>query len=116
LSIYVQNFIPNSCLLYPAAVVRNKAFDEALALNEDWDFLLNAVESEGGHKHPLVHVSVVGPIIHKTDRARADRRGAVNDHLLPDNMLAIYRKWPAPTNPLKAARQALFASVGIKLP
>jgi glycosyltransferase involved in cell wall biosynthesis len=47
LSIYVQNFIPNSCLLYLAAVVRNKAFDEALALNEDGDFPLNAVESVG---------------------------------------------------------------------
>jgi glycosyltransferase involved in cell wall biosynthesis len=109
-NVYVRNYIPNSCLIYPIAAVRGKAFDESLVLNEDWDFLLNAIQGR-----PLVHFPVFGPIIHKTDRSWGDRRGAVNDHLLPDNLRRIYKKWPAPTPALRAARQSLFASAGIPL-
>jgi glycosyltransferase involved in cell wall biosynthesis len=110
-SVYVRNFIPNSCLVYPLDAIRGRSFDESLLLNEDWDFLLGAIQGR-----PLRHAPVTGPIIHKTDRSKGDRRGAVNDDLLPEIMLRIYRKWPAPAPDLREARQSLFAAAGITLP
>ena len=109
--VHVRNYIPNSCLIYPIDAVRNEAFDGSLVLNEDWDFLLDVVRAR-----PLLHVPIFGPIIHKTDRSKGDRRGALNDHLLLDNTMRIYRKWPAPTVAFRQARQGLLASVGISLP
>jgi glycosyltransferase involved in cell wall biosynthesis len=109
-TVYVRNYIPNSCLIYPLDAVAGKTFDETLVLNEDWDFLLNVTEGR-----PLVHFPALGPIIHKTDRSWGDRRGAVNDHLLPDILRRIYQKWPAPTEALRAARQSLFAAAGLPL-
>jgi glycosyltransferase involved in cell wall biosynthesis len=109
--VHVMNFIPNSCLIYPIDLVRNLRFDESLILNEDWDFLLAALQG-----HRLVHVPVQGPIIHSTERNRGDRRGAANDHLLGQVLIRLYQKWPAPTESLRIARQALFAGVGVSLP
>jgi glycosyltransferase involved in cell wall biosynthesis len=110
-NVYVMNFIPNSCLIYPRAAVAGRAFDESLILNEDWAFLLDVLR-----QWPLRHVPVLGPIIHKTERARADRRGAVNDYLLPEVLRSIYARWPAPTPALREARQRVFASAGISVP
>ena len=110
--VYVRNYIPNNCLVYPIGAVRGRTFDEALVLNEDWDFLLNVIQAT-----PLRHIPTFGPIIHKTPgEQKHNRRGTLNNHLLPDNLRTIYKKWPAPTEELRAARQYLFASVGIPLP
>ncbi len=107
-SVHVMNFIPNSCLVYPWAAVAGRAFDDRLPLNEDWAFLLDVLRD-----WRLRHVPVVGPVIHKTERARGDRRGAVNDHLLPEVLRTIYARWPAPNAALRAARQRVFAGVGL---
>jgi len=109
--VHVMNFIPNSCLIYPRAAVAGRAFDDRLPLNEDWAFLLDVLRD-----WRLRHVPVAGPVIHKTERARGDRRGAVNDHLLPEVLRAIYARWPAPNAALRAARQRVFAGVGLFLP
>lgn len=106
--IYVRNFIPNSCLVYPTKELKGRRFDSSLPLNEDWDFLLNAKSSAA-----MLHVSVEGPIIHKTP---SPRRGNSNDHLLLESYISIYRKWPAPTTDLKLKRQSLLAQNGIALP
>jgi glycosyltransferase involved in cell wall biosynthesis len=109
--LYVQNYIPNSALIYPLDAIKGKCFDDSLDLNEDWDFLLNAIQGRS-----LNHIPIFGPIIHKTERSKKDRRGALNDHLLPDNILKIYKKWSAPTDALRTVRQSFFASAGIVLP
>ena len=109
--LYVQNYIPNSALIYPSDALKGKRFDDQLILNEDWDFLLNVIQGRSLH-----HIPIFGPIIHKTERSQQDRRGAVNDHLLPENILKIYQKWPAPTDALRTLRQSFFASAGILLP
>lgn len=106
--IYVRNFIPNSCLIYPTKALKGRRFDASLPLNEDWDFLLNAKSGAA-----MLHVPVEGPIIHKTP---APRRGNSNDHLLLESYISIYRKWPAPTPDLKLKRQSLLAQNGIALP
>ena len=109
-SVYVRNFIPNSCLIYPVDAVKARVFDDTLVLNEDWAFLLQAIQGR-----TLMHIPVFGPVIHKTDRGQGDRRGARNDHLLPDNLRTIYKNCPAPTEELRVARQTFFASVGLPL-
>ena len=108
--LHVKNFIPNSCLIYPVATVRTKRFDEALGLNEDWDFLLNVLRDS-----TLAYVPIHGPVIHQSPSEQADRRGVQNEGLILDVMPRIYRKWPAPTDALRASRQALFATSGIML-
>ncbi len=110
-SVHVMNFIPNSCLVYPRAAVEGRCFEESLSLNEDWAFLLDVLRD-----WPLRHVPILGPIIHKTARERGDRRGAVNDHLLPSVLKAIYARWPAPTRTLREARQKVFATAGVAVP
>jgi glycosyltransferase involved in cell wall biosynthesis len=109
--VHVMNFIPNSCLVYPIDLARTLRFDESLILNEDWDFLLAAMQARR-----LAYVPVQGPVIYKGKVGRGDRRGATNDHLLGQVLLRIYQKWPAPTEALRTARQALFAGVGVSLP
>lgn len=105
-AIHVKNFIPLPCLIYPAAAVRGRRVEPSLALNEDWDFILNVVAEV-----PLRHVAVDGPIVFT--RRDADNRGRTNDHLLVDTYRRIYRRWPAPTPELKRARQDFFASLGL---
>ena len=55
-------------------------------------------------------------MIHQSPAEQGDRRGVQNEHLILEIMPAIYRKWPAPTPTLRAARQALFATCGVTLP
>jgi GalNAc5-diNAcBac-PP-undecaprenol beta-1,3-glucosyltransferase len=105
-TIHIKNFIPLPCLIYPAAAVRHRRVEPDLALNEDWDFILNVMT-----EFPLRHVPVEGPVIFT--RHTADNRGRTNDHLLVDTYRRIYKRWPAPTSDLKRARQAFFASLDL---
>lgn len=42
--VFVKNYIPNSCVIYPIDAVRGRFFDNSRVLTEDWDFLLNAIQ------------------------------------------------------------------------
>ena len=92
-----------------AQIARSVA--RALGLNEDWDFLLNVLRDSA-----LAYVPIHGPVIHQSPSEQADRRGVQNEGLILDVMPRIYRKWPAPTDALRASRQALFATSGMMLP
>jgi glycosyltransferase involved in cell wall biosynthesis len=104
--LYVKNFIPAPCLVYPLEAISNLSFDNDLVLNEDWDFILNVLSTT-----PLHHVPIDGPIIYT--RVVADNRGRKNDHLLVDTYRTIYKNRPAPSPELKLARQSFFASIGL---
>jgi glycosyltransferase involved in cell wall biosynthesis len=104
--IYVKNFIPPACLVYPTDALRNRSVDPSLVLNEDWDFALNVLAD-----YPFRHAPVDGPIVYT--RQQADNRGRTNDHRLVDTYRTIYRNRPAPTAALKAERQAFFARLNI---
>jgi glycosyltransferase involved in cell wall biosynthesis len=109
--ILIRNFIPNHCVIYPRHVVGAHRQDPALRSMEDWDFLL-AIHSDAR----FVHADISGPVVFKDYVNQGTRRGtsadATGTQVIPD-FLYIYRKWPAPTPELRAARKALFASVGI---
>jgi GalNAc5-diNAcBac-PP-undecaprenol beta-1,3-glucosyltransferase len=105
--LYVKNFIPSACLVYPRRAVAGRAFDPEMAY-EDWDFLLGVLSA-----HPLRHIAIDGPSIHS--RRTADSRGKSNDADLEAIYRAVYRKRTAPTPAIAAARQALFAAIGLPI-
>lgn len=109
--ILIRNFIPNHSVIYPRHVIGPHRQDPALRSMEDWDFLL-AIHSSAS----FVHADISGPVVFKDYINQGTRRGtsadATGTQVIPD-FLYIYRKWPAPTPEIRAARKALFASVGI---
>jgi hypothetical protein len=106
--VYVKNFIPNSGVIYPTACLKSRSFDTTLPLNEDWDFILNTLNS-----HKFSYAPVEGPIIHKRRGRNGENRGTRNLDLLPDTYLKIYKKWPAPTLQLKQQRLSLMGASGM---
>lgn len=107
--LYVKNFIPLACLVYPRAALAGRRYDPSLVLNEDWDFLLNVMAGS-----PLSHVPIDSFEVHS--RVTPDNRGRSNDQLLVPTYLKIYANRPAPTLECRLARQAFFASVGLEAP
>ncbi len=112
--ISVKNIIPNNCLIYPRSMIGNRRFDDALILYEDWDFVLNVLDS---NQVNLRYLPLKGLNIHKNDRTLGERRGARNDDKLVETILRIYQKWPGKTLNIKQMRQAYLAGgSGINLP
>ena len=107
--VYVKNFIPNNCLIYPKRLAQEIRFDSAIAY-EDWDFILSACK-----KIPLQHLAINGPRIHKNNSADVAPRGKSNDPSLLECYLAIYTKHPSPNEHLTTLRKELFSSIGLNL-
>jgi glycosyltransferase involved in cell wall biosynthesis len=111
-NIYVKNFIPNSCLIYPRRLIENRFHDEKLSNLEDWDFILNALQSA-----PLEYIPADGPIIAKDQSEIKTNRGAQGEKDLPALYIEIYRKWAAPTESIKLDRQKFIqTAIGLVLP
>jgi len=110
--VFVLNRIPNSCLIYPVAAVKERRFDHAFILYEDWEFLLSCLKD-----WDLVHIPVNSVVIHKSYVAGAEniRRGNSNDDKLLDVTLELYRRFPAPNPMVQQARQTLLAKSGVKI-
>ncbi len=113
-SVFVQNVIPNSCLVYSRAVLKSARFDPSLILFEDWEYLLACLK----HCRDMPHVPVSSVLIHKSYVAGAEnvRRGNVNDDRLVDTTLEIYRRHPAPDHATRLLRQQRFEMAGHRLP
>lgn len=109
--IQVRNRIPNNCLIYPAAALKEVRYKNSLVLFEDWEFLLQLTKQWG-----VRHIPVFGPVIHKTDRGKGDRRSAMHDDQILSTLLAIYKMWPSASNAIQQARRAYLAAFGINLP
>ena len=106
--VWIKNFIPNNCLVYPASVVKDLSYDENIAY-EDWDFVLSA------HAHaPLRHVPISGPVIYKNANAEQAARGEENNAHLLECYIRTYKKHPA-TPAVREQRKAFFAAVGIDI-
>ena len=95
----VSNFIPNSALIYPTALIREIHFDQHLASLEDWDFLLNV-----SRQFQLRSINVFGPIINK-DNSLVTRNNSSqknNDHFM--DIIHIYRKWRSTSSDVRRKR------------
>ena len=106
--VWIKNFIPNNCLVYPSSVVKDLSYDESIAY-EDWDFVLSA--------HALAalrHVPVNGPLIYKNANAEQAARGEENNAHLLECYIRTYKKHPA-TPAVREQRKAFFAGVGIDI-
>ena len=101
LDLFVKNFIPQHCLIYPAAIVKRCRVDPRLELNEDWDFLLQAAAFA-----ELRHVPIDGPIVYTRDVA--DNRGGRQNERLEDVYRRIYARHPAPSPAIHEARERLM--------
>lgn len=112
--LWVKNFIPLHCLVYRRSLLRGLSFDAHLASQEDWDWLLGVCS----RSQPR-YVAGGGAVMHKDYVNPGTRRGqqeSANNSTVLLDFLHIYRRWPAPTAALKAARATLLKGVGLALP
>jgi Glycosyl transferase family 2 len=113
-SLWVKNFIPLHCLAYRRSLLAGLSFDPHLASQEDWDFLLGVCSRALPRFVPgggaVMHKDYVNPGL------RRGQQEASNDTTVVQDFLHVYRRWPAPTAELKAARAALLQGVGLALP
>ena len=109
-SVYVINRIPNSCLVYRRDVVAQVRYPTDMIIYEDWDFLLACLKGR-----QLRHVPVSGVNIHKSvaDAPENFRRGNTRDDLIPQTMLDLYKKHPAPNMQTRMARLSLLTNAGV---
>lgn len=112
--LWVKNFIPLHCLAYRRSLLQGLSFDAHMASQEDWDFLLGVCSRALPR-----HVAGGAAVMHKDYVNPGQRRGqqeASNNSTVILDFLHAYRRWPAPTPELKAARAGLMKSVGLALP
>ena len=111
-SVFINNVIPNSCLLYSNRVLKSARFDPSLILYEDWEYLLACLKSCDLTYAPLHSVH-----IHKSYVAGEEnlRRGNTNTEHLIDVTREIYRRYPAPDEHHHLQRQERFRAIGIEL-
>ncbi len=113
-SLWVKNFIPLHCLAYRRSLLQGLSFDAHLASQEDWDFLLGVCSRAMPHYVPgggaVMHKDYVNPGMRRGQQETSNNTTVVLD------FLHVYRRWPAPTPELKAARAGLLQGVGLSLP
>ena len=109
--LFIQNSIPNNCLIFSRELLMEQGFDTDLILFEDWDFLLGCLAS----LPPIHYIPAHTANVHKTPRNIGDRRGARNDDKLVEATLTIYRNNASPNKDIQLARQAKFLKAGISL-
>jgi glycosyltransferase involved in cell wall biosynthesis len=109
--VWVKNFIPNNCVIYPRALLDHIRYDPQMAY-EDWDFLLAAAT-----RSPLVHLPIFGPVVHKKSEVNQVHRGEQNEDgaKLFQCYINIYTKYPPRTDQVARARRDLFASIGMEI-
>ncbi|RZL35262.1 MAG: glycosyltransferase family 2 protein [Rubrivivax sp.] len=112
--LWVKNFIPLHCLAYRRSLLQGLTFDPHLASQEDWDWLLGVCSRAMPR-----HVPGGGAVMHKdfvNPGARRGQQETSNNTTVVLDFLHVYRRWPAPTPELKAARAGLLKGVGLPLP
>jgi glycosyltransferase involved in cell wall biosynthesis len=113
-TLWVKNFIPLHCLAYRRSLLQGLSFDAHLASQEDWDWLLGVCSRALPR-----HVAGGGAVMHKdyvNPGARRGQQESSNNTTVVLDFLHVYRRWPAPTPELKAARAGLLKNVGLALP
>jgi len=105
--VYVKNFIPNNCVVYPRQVLQDVRFDTVVAY-EDWDFLLAAARHGA-----LRHLPIYGPGVYKNQAE--DSRGDSNNSRLLECYIHIYNKYPPVLPEVERQRAQLFASIGVDI-
>ncbi|RZJ11109.1 MAG: glycosyltransferase [Rubrivivax sp.] len=113
-NLWIKNFIPLHCLAYRRSLLQGLTFDAHLASQEDWDWLLGVCS-----RATPEHIPGGGAVMHKdfvNPGARRGQQDASNNTTVILDFIHVYRRWPAPTPELKAARAGLLKGVGLALP
>jgi glycosyltransferase involved in cell wall biosynthesis len=111
-NIFVQNIIPNSCLIYPRSVLQAQHYDPSLILFEDWDYLLACLKTTRLHYLPFDSVCIHKSYVEGDENIR---RGNVNDEHLVPTTLEIYKRFPAPNELSRQQRIQRFSNMGVQL-
>ena len=112
--VFVKNQVHMSCLIFNAALVKNKEFDCSMRAYEDWDFLLNIYKEI----FPI-HLPLTCSNVYEVDDETTDRRGSSADALNFNavlDYLYVYRRHPAPNSLIREERQKMLAAAGLVLP
>ena len=109
LMVYVKNFIPNNCLIFPGMLIPEITFDPLISY-EDWDFILSACAHV-----PIKHIPILGPRVHKNIAPDYEARGKNNNAGLLDCYIKIYRKHPPPNLSVSLWRRELFSSIDLEI-
>jgi predicted O-linked N-acetylglucosamine transferase (SPINDLY family) len=107
--VYVKNFIPNNCLVFPRRLAIEITFDAQIAY-EDWDFILSACASA-----ELKHLPIFGPRIHKNADEDSLQRGKTNEAGLLECYIKIYSKHPPLNSSVAMQRQEIFSSIDLDI-
>jgi glycosyltransferase involved in cell wall biosynthesis len=107
--LWVKNFIPNNCIIYPRKLAQTIKYEENLAY-EDWDYLLSAASQSD-----LLHLPISGPIIYKNSGSEIIHRGESNQNKLLECYTKIYQKHLPPNQNVLFKRKNLFNSIGIDI-
>ena len=114
INVFVKNQVHMSCLIFNAALLKNKEFDCSMRAYEDWDFLLNIYKEI----FPI-HLPITCANVYEVDDQTTDRRGSSADALNFNavlDYLYVYRRYPAPNGLIREKRQKMLASAGLLLP
>lgn len=106
--LWIRNFIPNNCLIYPYSRLTGVWYDERIAY-EDWDFLLSAYTHT-----PLRHVPIYGPLIYKNADAPEVNRREKDFSNAAECYALTYKKHPA-TPEIQMQRRIFLQSEGIDI-
>lgn len=111
--VYLKNQVHMSCFAFPNTLVRQLRFDPTMRAYEDWDFQLAVYDQEFPQ-----HVDIDGSRVFEVDDETTDRRGsssnATNFNAVLD-YLYVYRRHPAPSAALRAARASLLRTCGLNI-
>jgi glycosyltransferase involved in cell wall biosynthesis len=106
----IGNFIPINALFIPASFAKGVFFDEFLRSHEDWDYLI-ALSS----RYQFQHLDFFGAIVHSDGGPSRNVDAQVSLSIAYD-YLSIYRKWPASSCEVVAARHRVMSSFGLVTP
>jgi glycosyltransferase involved in cell wall biosynthesis len=107
--LFVKNFLPNNCVIYPTTTAKNIKFDLLLAY-EDWDYLLSAITA-----NEIEHIPIDGPIIFKNSDEDEKPRGEKNNSSLVECYLNVYTKHSNVKKEILQKRIELFKSINLDL-
>jgi glycosyltransferase involved in cell wall biosynthesis len=109
-ALMVGNFIPINALFIPSSFAKGVFFDEFLRSHEDWEYLI-ALSS----RYQFQHLDFFGAIVHSD--GGLSRNGEAHLSLgIAYDYLSIYRKWPANSSEVLAARHRVMSAFGQDIP
>lgn len=112
--IFVKNQIHMSAVIFSATALQGREFDPYMRAYEDWEFMLGVIKDR-----TVFHVPLMLSRVHEVHDQTTDRRGDqvfANDFNAVLDYLYVYRRYPAPSEPIRQQRHQLLKQCGLTVP